>query len=705
MRSSLLALITFLLVQCKSSKIEEVANLYDLEGFMAQYNQSIKGWLEEELDKAKQKRGQLEKELKTLSSKADRLNPDELKKQRKLTRDLEANHRTIEKYEFRQSLGDMLAYKTLADIPDDLNWEDGMDEPEIGDPRAIKGGTFNTYMRQLAFPATLRPFGPNANSGLRSEIYTDIEMTLLFKHPVTDKPIPGLANRWALSKDQRTMYFKINPKATYSNGEKIYAKDMFTAIYIRASDNVFTPYFKQYIKEQFANITVYDDHTLSCTLPDIRPDMYYYTGRALPAPECPSFYSEYGPDYVDRYQWRVPPTTGAYDVKPENVSKGRSVTLTRVKDWWAKDLKYYRYRFNPDRIRYLLIRYPSKCYELFKVGEIDMFSISAPSYWYEKTEVKPVFDGYIEKKKFYTNYPLVPLGLYLNMDEGILKNKDVRLGINHSMNMQKVNDQIFRGDYVQLNQFSDGFDDYTDPSIKARDYNPRKAREYFSKAGFTEEGEDRILRKPTGEKLSFSCTITQTQSIIDILQILKKSALDCGIELRLDVLEDGVAFAKMNEKRHQSYFSGWGVKLPSPKYRQFFHSDQAFDEAGNRKHSTNNMNSFADERMDIVSEQVRNARTKEELTAAAFEAQQIVHDSGVFVPGVYSNYAAYGHWRWIKWPDSETTKFCFPKIRHPQDAYLFWIDEKVKEETLKAKREGKTFPEVEQVIDDYRISN
>ena len=44
-----------------------------------------------------------------------------------------------------------------------------MDEPEIGDPRAKKGGTFNYYIAN--FPPTLRPFGPEANNSFRGEIY------------------------------------------------------------------------------------------------------------------------------------------------------------------------------------------------------------------------------------------------------------------------------------------------------------------------------------------------------------------------------------------------------------------------------------------------------------------------------------------------------------------------------------------------------
>ena len=66
------------------------------------------------------------------------------------------------------------------------------------------------------------------------------------------------------------------------------------------------------------------------------------------------------------------------------------------------------------------------------------------------------------------------------------------------------------------------------------------------------------------------------------------------------------------------------------------------------------------------------------------------------------DFTAIAHWRWIKWPDSETTKFSNPTIYEPMETYLFWIDEEVKKETLKARKEGKTFPEIEQVIDDYR---
>jgi microcin C transport system substrate-binding protein len=37
--------------------------------------------------------------------------------------------------------------------------------------------------------------------------------------------IPGLANEWAVSEDGRTIYFRIDPEARYSDGVPVRARD------------------------------------------------------------------------------------------------------------------------------------------------------------------------------------------------------------------------------------------------------------------------------------------------------------------------------------------------------------------------------------------------------------------------------------------------------------------------------------------------
>ena len=63
---------------------------------------------------------------------------------------LETLRHDQEKWQFRISLGDFLKIGKPSDIPADLVWENGMDQPEIGDPAAKKGGVFRRYHRDLS---------------------------------------------------------------------------------------------------------------------------------------------------------------------------------------------------------------------------------------------------------------------------------------------------------------------------------------------------------------------------------------------------------------------------------------------------------------------------------------------------------------------------------------------------------------------------
>ena len=102
-------------------------------------------------------------------------------------------------------------------------------------------------------------------------------------------------------------------------GVPVKAIDFMWWVYIRASDNVVTPWFKQYLREQLAQFTLYAEDLIAISLPEPKPKLPYF---ASVPPSAPHFYKEYGPDYKERYQWRVPPTTAAYTVKPEDLVKG-----------------------------------------------------------------------------------------------------------------------------------------------------------------------------------------------------------------------------------------------------------------------------------------------------------------------------------------------------------------------------------------------
>jgi len=667
----------------------EISRKLDFDQFVPVYNRYISQWLRTQQADTDKELVRVEGEIAAATG--DARNALELHAQSLKTDQV--------KWKFRLGLGDYLKFGKISEVPQNLVWENGMAQPEIGDPAAKKGGVFRKYIE--TFPPTIRPFGGNSNNSFRGDLYDNIDMPLVGLHPATMEMIPGVAKEWATSEDGRTIYFRIDPEARYSDGEPVRARDFLIAVYLRVSDNIVNPYDKQYFREEFAQFATYDDLTLSISLPQAK--LYAAALAGGIAPCAPGFYSEYGADYEQRYQWRFPPTTGAYEVRAQDINKGVSITQTRVKNWWAKDRKYFQYRYNPDKIVHTVVRDDSKAFELFRAGELDTALLSTPELWYEKCEMEPVYKGYIDRVTFYRKYPKVPRGLYLNVSKAPLNDRNVRIGIQHAMNWQKVIDVMFRGDYQRLNAFSAGYVNFSDPSINARPFSIDSARAAFSEAGYTQEGRDGILMKPDGTRLSVSVTYPTIPIFDRIFAILREESKSCGFDLRLDGQEVTVAYKKEMQKQHEMAFSSWLITPPVPDFHQYLHSTNAFDEKGNPKPQTNNVFVWGRTDTDILSEKVRTASTVEELKDAAWKLQHIMHDEAIFVPAYSVDFVRVGSWRWVKWPDCPTTRFSPPVVYDPHDAFVYWIDDAIKTETQAARRSGKAFPESNRIVDDYRF--
>jgi microcin C transport system substrate-binding protein len=687
-RILLAALLVLALSACRRESSSNEREL-GFDEFLPRYNQYIAEWVRAELETAQNELAKIESEIPMASA----------ERAESLHARAEVLRLDVEKFNFRLGLGNYLKRGSIEEIPNDLVWKNGMDQPEIGDPAAVKGGVFRRFIP--SFPPTIRPFGSNSNNSFRGDAYDYIDLPLVALHPETLKDIPGLAKEWAESPDGRTIYFRLDPEARYSDGVPVRAHDFLVAVYLRVSDKIVNPYYKQFYRENMAQIAMYDDATLSVSLPETKAYAAALAGAITPS--APHFYAEYGADYNERYQWRFPPTTGAYEIRPDDIVKGVSITQTRVKDWWARDRKYYKHRFNPDKLVHTVVRDESKAFELFRAGELDTFDLTRPELWYEKSEIDPVHKGYIERVTFYNRYPKIPRGLYLNVAKAPLDKLDVRIGIQHAMNWQKVIDVMFRGDCQRLNAFNEGYETFSDPSIRSRPYSIELARTSFRKAGYTIEGRDGILQKPDGTRLSIALSYPVMPIYDRMLAILSEEAKACGFELRLDGLESTVLYKKAMQKQHEITIFSWMSSAPIPDFHQFLHSTNAIDEKGALKTQTNNIFSWHRADTDELSEKVRTARNAEELRVAAWKLQRIMHDEAIFVPAYTVDYMRIGSWRWVKWPDCPQTRFSPPVVFDPHEVFVFWVDEKAREETQYARRNDDVFPESTRVVDDYRV--
>ncbi|EED30937.1 ABC-type oligopeptide transport system, periplasmic component [gamma proteobacterium NOR5-3] len=601
---------------------------------------------------------------------------------------------------------DFYRFASMQDLPENLVWENGAHLPEIGSPEAQKGGT--QYVALPDFPRTLRTAGPDSNGSFRPFILDDVVMLVAQLHPDEREYYPALAESWALDPDTSTVYVKIDPLATWSDGKPVTTDDFFFMFYFYKSEYIRAPWYNNWYSSQYTNITRYDDRTFSITGVTAKPD---YAARVLELHPMPRHhFKALGEDYVDRYQWTFTPTTGAYVLRDGDLKKGRSIVLTRDNNWWAKDKKHFRYRFNPDRVQFNIIRDTAKTFEAFKRGDIDQFGLALSEYWYEKLpDSDPdVQAGYIAKSVFYNEYPRPPYGLWMNSSQPLLDDLNIRLGIQHASNWQLVIDKYFRGDAARLNTANEGFSEFNDPTIKAREFDIEKAQDYFAAAGFTERGPDGILVNAEGQKLAFTLS-TGYENLADVMTILKQEAEKTGLELRIEVLDSTTGWKKVQEKQHEIHLVAFGRFLEMyPRFWEHYHSDNAYDDAfledgsvnpqRQLKTQTNNLEAFAVYEMDGLIDQYRESQNKDEMIELSHKILNLHHDYASFSPGWYQPSLRLGHWRWMRYPDYFNHKY----ISATGDLWLHWIDTDLKKEVLEARKSGKTFPPMINVYDQWK---
>ncbi len=615
-----------------------------------------------------------------------------------------------EKLDYYAANPDFFTYASVDDLPTDLIWEDGSNLPDIGSPNAKKGGTWHERVQD--YPRTLRTLGPDSNGFFRSYIGDYARLQFVHDHPDPGDDAfhvyPGVALEWAADRENKTVYCRIDPDARFTDGEPVTVDDVFFTFYFMHSKHITAPWYNDYYSTFFTNITRYDDHTFSVSVPEARPDMVYRALSFTPFPE--HFFREFGEDFVERYQWRYVPSTGAYVVNEEDIEKGRSIALTRVKDWWAKDKKFWRNRYNPDKIHFTVIRDAAKAFEAFKRGELDRISLNLAEFWYDKLPNTDdiVQSGYIHKSVFYNQRPRPTYGLWINQSKPLLDNQDIRIGISYASNWDHVIETFFRGDYVRMRTYSDGYGPFSHPSLKARSFDFEKALEHFAKAGFVERGADGILVNAEGQRLSFTLT-TGYESLKDVLTILKEEAQKAGLELRIEVLDQTSGWKKFQEKKHDIMFTAFATFYEMyPRYWEYFHSDNAYEAAfledgtpnpeRELKTQTNNATETAIQELDALIEIYRHGEDADEMIALAHQMNEILYEDASFIPGFVQPFYRTGHWRWTRYPETFNTMHSSNDFQH----FVHWIDEDLKAETLAARKSGETFPPQVNVYDQYK---
>lgn len=537
-----------------------------------------------------------------------------------------------------------IALRILPEESGEHAWELGAEEPDIGDAEAGKGGRVR-IANAGPYPAHFLAFGSAAPQFFHYNLYTAIEIPLVARHPQTGRDIPGTAEAWCIAGN--TVFFRLNPAARFSNGRPLRAADYVLGALLRAESG--DAGFEQ-LRDAAVSLEACGDTLVKLTLRQA-PRSAAEAAALLHAAE-PGFYADFGSDYRTRYADRAAPTTGAYALGA--TERGRMAELRRVPDWWARDRRYYRHRFNADAVEHHFLTDEAQAWEFLLRGKLDLLQTRKVSVWQQR---RPELESQgLVAAAFTAEYPLPPYGIALNAER--LDNIALRRGLMHAADMAQAIALLTCGEGERLTTFHSGYGPLTPRDTPTAGYDIAAARAAFAEAGYTVAGEDGILRRTDGTPLRLRFTYTPNDKTSTLASVLAASARRCGADIVPEPVPWQTA-ARMQEEGDYDLLFWVTVAPPAPAPARFLSSRAAGYDAPFRLH---------DARMDALSEAYAAAPPAERAAALAAVDRRLA-ELAVWIPAWKENRLYLGHSPRLRFPRGYT-----PHLHEAAEEHLFWLE-------------------------------
>jgi microcin C transport system substrate-binding protein len=537
-------------------------------------------------------------------------------------------------------------------------WETNTNFALQGDPRAIKGGVFRDFRSD--FPGTLRIFGPEANSEFNYGATVLLYESLLGVDPNTLEYLPALATHWQVSQDKMTFRFRINPNARFSDGMPVTAEDV-VATYDFLMDPTLQAPMEKLTFEKLERPVAESKYILRVKAKELNwRNFLYFSGMAiLPAHVLKTINGE---KYVKDYNFKVLPGSGLYTIRDEDISKGKSISLRRRKDYWAEKARANVGTGNFDELRYTVVRDDNLAFEMMKKGDLDYYYFRPfrIKQWVEDTNFEAIQRGLIQKRKVFNEAPADTLGLAFNTQRPPYDDIRVRKAFTFLMNRPLMIEKLAFNEFQPLNSYFPG-SVYENPNNPKNPYDPDLALKLLAEAGWkTRDAQGRLIKD--GQPLQIEIMYS-TQSYEPFLTVYQEDLRKVGVSVNLRLVTPETRFQLVSDRRFEVALMAWGGLLyPNPETQ--------FDSKLADQKNNNNITGFKNKRVDELEKQY-------DKTFDVAERIRIIRE----IDGIVANDYQYANWwyspstRIIYWNKFGMPPGTLSKIGDYLTAsQLWWID-------------------------------
>lgn len=263
-----------------------------------------------------------------------------------------------------------------------------------------------------------------------------------------------IAESFRFADDYSWAVYRLNPKATWHDGEPITPEDVrWTLENLRKVNPLWSNYYHNVERVEVSGeheISFFFDQKGNHELPSILGDLPVQPKHWWTAKD-----SEGNPRDISKAITETPMGSGPYKIG--KYSMGKSVTWERVEDYWARDLPTQKGRFNYDNIHYSYYLDPTGIWEGFKKGGIADFRRENRSQrWARSYDFPAIKKGDVIRKEFPVSGSQIYQGYYLNTRKDKLKDPRVREALTLLFDFETMNKNLFFSAYTRTDSFFEG---------------------------------------------------------------------------------------------------------------------------------------------------------------------------------------------------------------------------------------------------------
>jgi len=567
---------------------------------------------------------------------------------------------------------------SFGQLPETLNWQNNNTAPTWSEPNALKGGVFRSYL--LGFPPTFRTLGPSAYNQYRY-LFSQNNLTLVQYHPNTNQPLPALATKWAFSNDKKTIYFHLDKRAKWSDGEPVTIEDFTYALQFYRNPSIEDEWVNTFYNQHISHITRHSDDVFSITSKSPREaDTLLYQLNMTPIPK--HFYHPIKQDFSDRYQWNRPPNTGPYRLT--SYALGQELVFSLKSNWWAKDDRFNKGRFNASQVVFKTYNDMDEALQAFLDGRIDFIPLKKQSF---PSSLALRFEkGLIQHFSVYHENHLSTTGLFFNTRQPLFSDKDLRrtiqLAFFNSLNITQ-NKQIvsFQPSKVLSEE------------IELELLSKEAIEQRLERQGWTLNNNAKIRSK---NNQSLNITISYDYALDEALfKNIKQNLLQMGINVDLSPLAKHLL-------ADQVFNGAFELALLSFQYSQIPHYEAFFHGENDSLEKNYNITGVNQPNLNNLITQYNQATNKQLKLQAQIKLEQEINRQALFVPLYEAPYSYGYHWRWLTFP-------AVPSTRQARTIYepfgqngIFWIDREKRVETQSRSMERMKFDKVSEVFEHFK---